>query len=297
MTPDCRKIINKNFETFLNRVRNLLSTETGPENKRTDILSISALALQLYQPGNKTIHQILNQLACQQLESGNVAVHSKYPHAFWPTSYAIIAWNRSTAHQAEQQRALSFLIGTTGRHWENKSHGIVGHDASIIGWPWVLETHSWADSTALAIIALEINGLGNHIRVKEGRRLLLNRQLPNGGWNYGNTTVFDQELVAMPESTGIVLCSIAGSVPEQIVKASIEYLEKQVGTLRTPVSLSWSILGLSAWGQRPENADRLICDCLLNQSVFGDYSIEYLALLMIALKAENGFLTAFNNEK
>ena len=88
--------------------------------------------------------------------------------------------------------------------------------------------------TSLAIIALRVAGLGDHERVQEAKRLLLDRQLPDGGWNYGNTKVFGQELHPMPETTGVALSALSGSVSREEITVSLKYLKIRVTQVRTP---------------------------------------------------------------
>ena len=147
----------------------------------------------------------------------------------------------------------------------------IGHDTSIGGWPWTEDTHSWIEPTSLSICALRITGYGTHERVGEGVRLLMDRQLSSGGWNFGNTTVFGTEFAPMPESTGLALSALLGSVNKQDVSRSIDYLKGSVETLTTPLSLGWAILGLAAWGKRPRNANALIDRCLTLQNRYGFY--------------------------
>ncbi len=131
-------------------------------------------------------------------------------------------------------------------------------------------------------------------RVAEGARLLLDRQLSKGGWNYGNTTVFDTELAAMPESTGLALSALSGLVDKQDVSRSIAKLKDTVKTLTTPFSLGWAILGLSAWGERPRDANALIDRCLKRQDRYGTYDTSLMGLMIVARKAEGGLIHAFS---
>ena len=129
---------------------------------------------------------------------------------------------------------------------------------------------------------------------KEGTRLLLNRQLPHGGWNYGNTVVFDQELRPMPLSTGIVLDGLHGLTAAAAVQPSLTYLQARVVSLTTPRSLGWALLGLGAWGARPEPAPGWIAACLNNQARYGEYSTDCLALLLVALRSTGGLEAIFS---
>jgi hypothetical protein len=140
------------------------------------------------------------------------------------------------------------------------------------------------------LIALFIAGYQAHSRVKEGIRMLMDRQLPHGGWNYGNTSVFGQELRAAPESTGAALHALAGRVARQDVQQSLDYLSTEVTRLRTPIALGWSLLALNSWGVAVLNAQSLITNCLKRQERYGPYDTTSLALLTLPLLSPNGLL-------
>jgi hypothetical protein len=59
--------------------------------------------------------------------------------------------------------------------------------------------------------------------MQEAKRLLLNRQLSVGGWNYGNTMVFGQNLHPMMESTGVALNALAGIASREEITPSLAY--------------------------------------------------------------------------
>jgi hypothetical protein len=118
--------------------------------------------------------------------------------------------------------------------------------------------------------------------------MILNRQLPHGGWNTGNTLIFGRELHPNPEGTGAALVGLAGTVDQGKVVRSIEYLRDEVDRLHTPVSLGWALLGLGAWNMWPSNGAYLVERCLAQQSRYGHYDTSALSLL---------FLGAFAGDK
>ncbi len=82
--------------------------------------------------------------------------------------------------------------------------------------------------------------------------MVMNRQLPYGGWNYGNTVVYGQELSPFIDMTGIALSALAGHVAKEDVNRSILFLQSRITGCRTPLSLGWALFGLGAWGKFPE---------------------------------------------
>lgn len=228
-------------------------------------------------------------LAREQIADGRVCIKKEQPESYWPTPLAILAWQGSVPSYEAQQRAIRFLLSTTGWHFPRSHDAPWAHDTLLRGWPWVDGTHSWIEPTSLCIMALQKTGNGEHERVREAVRMLLDRQLPHGGWNYGNTLIFRKELHPMPESTGAALAGLAGLVEQDAVRASLTYLQQEVTRLRTPISLGWSLLGLAAWQQSPSNAAVLVERCLVNQERYGEYETSALCLLILgALAAETG---------
>lgn len=261
---------------------------------RPDATAWAGLALTSLGVREDLVQSARSRLAAGQMEDGRISVSPKHPETFWPTPLAILVWHGSPSYSESRSRALRFLLATSGKHWKKGKDASLGHDTNIRGWPWIGDTHSWVEPTALVLMVLDLTGCAYHERAQQGRLMLLDRQLELGGWNYGNTSVFGQRLRPMPESTGLALNALAGRVSREVVKTSISYLKAQVSQIHTPLSLGWSILGLGAWGERPGNADNYVFQCLNLQNIYGTYDTHHLSLLMIALMAKRGLLSLYS---
>jgi hypothetical protein len=101
--------------------------------------------------------------------------------------------------------------------------------------------------------------------------MILDRQLPSGGWNYGNKIVFDKKLKPILESTGHALVSPSGLIESDQIQLSIEYLVQKTPNLRTPPALSWAIFGMSSRSSRPANSREWILESLSFQKKYGSY--------------------------
>ena len=229
-----------------------------------------------------------DRLEQSQSKDGRVSFADDHPEAYWPTADAIVAWSFSPAHQKAREKAVEFLLRTSGTVFKISEKGIVGHDTSIRGWTWIDKTHSWVEPTAMGLLALQISGNADHARAKEGYRLLLNRQLGSGGWNYGNTTTYCVELHPSMESTGLALHALVGHAAEKQVESSLRFLEQGILTARTPLWLGWSLLGLGAWGKRPAEALEWIEIALQRQVDYGSYNTAWLGVLLTAAFCEKG---------
>lgn len=228
------------------------------------------------------------RLVHEQDNAGRLCVDRQHPDSYWPTALAILAWQNSPVSRPAQEHAVRFLLESTGVHSPRKADAPWAHDTALRGWPWIKDTHSWIEPTAVCLMALRATGHREHSRVDEAIRMMLDRQLPHGGWNYGNTLMFGKELHPMPESTGAALTGLAGMVGQDKVGRSLEYLQGEADRLRTPISLGWALLGLGAWNVWPTNGHALVERCLANQSRYGEYETSALCLL---------FLGAFAAEK
>jgi hypothetical protein len=249
---------------------------------RPDATAWAVLALTAAERSPDAIIPACRRLAEGQLSDGRVPVIEDRSEAFWPTSLALMAMKKADGFERETQKAANFLVSHAGKHWSKKKNAIVAHDPSIKGWPWIESTHSWIEPTALAVVALKACGYGEHERVQEAVRMILDRQLPSGGWNMGNTRVFGKELYPIPESTGLALTALTGSAEIERVQLSIDYLSQETKKLRTPLATAWAIFGLSAWLNRPDRARDLILGSLSLQEKYGSYDTTLLSQLLIA---------------
>jgi hypothetical protein len=262
------------------------NTDNG--DYRTDATAWAILALSASGYDQEIISRARSRLANTQLPDGRICISPDHPAVYWPTPLAILAWRQSPTHEANLARAVSFLLDSSGTHWPKQPNSPDVHDTNLKGWPWVAGTYSWIDPTALGIIALKVTGHSQHPRVKEAAHLLLDRQCPHGGWNYGNIIVFGAELRPMPENTGMALDALKNLAARSSLELSLDYLKIALRNLRTPIALSWGILGLGAWGERPVAATTWLSECWGRQSQFGVYDTTSLSLLILASLSSGG---------
>jgi len=208
-------------------------------------------------------------LAGMQQPDGSVGISAAQNDPRWPTSLALLAWctmgqavGRSllTRHAA---RAAAWSLNDRGKAAPRSPQ--IGHDTELIGWSWAANTHSWLEPTCFFVLGLRAAGFGEHPRVREGMRLIVDRLLPTGGANYGNTIVLGQPLLPHPQPTGLAMLALGGErVDDSRLGRSMDYLESLLQPGIAPASLAFSCLGLAAHGRRPAEAhewiDRALSD-------------------------------------
>jgi hypothetical protein len=197
-------------------------------------------------------------LAALQRPDGSLGVSRALPDPGWSTPYGVLLWAALGGYTAQRERAARWMLGQGGIPGPTLPPSVrtVGHDTGIVGWSWVSETHSWLEPTAVTVLALRREGKADHPRVREGLRLIRDRAIGSGGWNYGNNVAFGRELRPHPGPTGLALLALAGvDGRTKAVGRAIRYLQEVLPGIRAAQSLCWGVLGLRAWGCCPDAAD------------------------------------------
>ena len=194
-------------------------------------------------------------LADRQGRDGAVGITAGQARPAWPTSLALLAWQRDQP----VRRATALRNSSSGpplscsrrADVSREPQEFYAHDPRLVGWPWVAGTHSWLEPTAWAVLALKARGLGEHPRVREAVQLLVDRQLPGGGCNYGNTIVFGHRLRAHHQPTGLALMALADEPFSARREQSAQYLRRCWPDVPGSVSMCFVAMGLAAVGTTP----------------------------------------------
>lgn len=221
-------------------------------------------------------------LARRQRHDGAVEAVTGLHETAWTTSLAVLAWGRAAPDRTASSiaRGVDWLAHAVGRTGAVKlSDG--QHDTSIVGWSWVENTHSWVEPTAYAVMALRVAGAGDHARTRDGVRLLRDRAIPSGGWNYGNSQVLASTLRPFPETTGVALAALAGLERDATIERAIALLRQELPRIRTPLALGWGLIGLHAWGERPAESAAWIDEAIAHLHA-RPANAQHDALLLLA---------------
>ncbi|MDA7977818.1 MAG: hypothetical protein MPJ50_03490 [Pirellulales bacterium] len=270
----------------------------------TEPTALSALALSAHGRDLDAANQ-LQALTKWQAPDGSLGVTETESQPQWPTALAVIAWNGSsvdsTAYRENSQRAVRWMLQQRGEIIPPRQ-GNIGHDTTLVGWPWVAGTHSWLEPTAYALLALKSAGQSQHLRAREAARLLTDRLLPEGGCNYGNTFVLGQQLRPHVQPTGLVMIALAGETTvDPRVRRSLDFLQREAPLQHSAASLAYATLGLAAHGRaqantsaktdtvkaRSRNNDQPSFATQMSdlaERALGDGNVQRLALLLLAVE-------------
>jgi hypothetical protein len=262
----------------------------------TEPTALACLALRATGNGDESDPPVVRTasrwLASIQQSNGSVGVSEALPVPEWATPLAILVWAGRKEFAGCAEKACNWLLGRKGLVLADEEK-IFGHDTGIVGWPWVAGTHSWIEPTAMAVLALRRRRLLDHARTREGLRLIADRSIASGGWNYGNNTVYGKTLRPQPAATGMALTALNWNrKSDAMVVSACDYLMAVVETLRAPQSLCWALLGLTAWDRRPPAAGQWLEDAYHHKVRWTEHAPQLSYLLLAAGARSLGLLGA-----
>jgi uncharacterized protein (DUF362 family) len=209
--------------------------------------------------------------------------------AVWPTSLVLYVQSALGFPPEIMKRTAGRLLALRGRPVDAAgAKEVQDIDLQIEGWPWADGNFSWAEPTAWACLALRRSGLGEHPRVRQGLKLLLDRASDEGGINYGNRRILGKTTEPIPGPTALMLLALQGHGDEPRVAAAVRYLQAQSANGDVE-HLCWTKLALDVHQDEPAvtaalpELDRLILAALENRAATSWVRPAPLRLALAAL--------------
>jgi uncharacterized protein (DUF362 family) len=195
---------------------------------------------------------------CGATPDGTFRLHRGREEAVWPTAVVLFVQTALDYPNLQIQGTAACLLGLCGRVPDDpEAAELVDIDCSLRGWPWAQGNFSWAEPTAWACLALRHVGLGDHPRVQEGLRLLLDRAADEGGINYGNRRILGRMTEPLLEPTGFMLLASQGQPSHPRIAAAVRYVQRQALAGNDLEQLCWAKLTLDIY-QDQENSAQLL---------------------------------------
>ena len=162
----------------------------------------------------------------------------------------------------------------------------IRQDNSLQAWPWLDGTFSWVEPTALALLLIKKcrGGLpaGAAERIAVGERMLIDRVCAGGGWNYGGSNVFGQDLFPYVPTTAWGLLALQDRPQEPAVVRSLARLRQDATTEPSAQALAIAVLALRVAG-KPDPAIAAALATVAARAMTLHHNVG-LALTMYALE-------------
>ncbi|MCI0700064.1 MAG: hypothetical protein L0241_03140, partial [Planctomycetia bacterium] len=236
----------------------------------------------------------LAALELHRQSDGGYRLAGSRPEAGWPSAIALFARLALGAPVDSVKPTLERLLSaesrsiTKGPETSDMENDI---DLSLVGWPWAAANFGWVEPTSWACLALRAAGLGNHPRVQQGLKLLLDRAFDSGGANYGNRVVLGTSTEPIPGPTAILLLAVQGALDHPRVDAAVGYLRVHAAKATDLEHLAWARIALgvhdsdSATRELLPELDRKILDSANDPAT----TTHRLALAALAVAESNPF--------
>ncbi|TWT95971.1 hypothetical protein Pla108_30490 [Botrimarina colliarenosi] len=221
-------------------------------------------------------------LAERQGGDGSVGVTASQAGPGWPTALAMLAWRGVDPTRYATCYASGVAWALAQRARTTRHNPRLGHDSSLVGWSWAPATHTWLEPTAFFFAALRESGPESQARRDDAERILIDRLLPSGGANYGNTVVLGQELLPHTQSSGVAAWALAGErVTDERLAKTLTYLQGAVQKPTGLASLAWAARGLAGHRAAGEEVALRVASALSKAEAAAE-SHHKLALLTLA---------------
>ena len=192
----------------------------------------------------------------------------------------------------EPDETRLLLATVTARHGESlpQSEGVT-QDNSLRGWSWTDGTFSWVEPTAWCLLALKkaaarrAGAVSEDVaaRVSEGEAVLIDRCIPGGGWNYGNSVAFGQDLQPYMQTTAAALLAMQDRRDHPRVQQSLRYLQAHRLAESSGMAPALTLICLRIYGLPGNDVERRLLDITDRVTAFSN--LHVIAMVLYALTA------------
>ncbi len=112
------------------------------------------------------------------------------------------------------RRALAYAIAHRGLPLPNAAD-----PEKRTAWGWTSDARSLTEPTARVLLAVNVLTPDDAATRREAEGLLLARQCADGGWNFGNASVYDVDLRGYAQTTAMGLIALQNGRPAVVARA------------------------------------------------------------------------------
>lgn len=159
----------------------------------------------------------------------------------WMTAWAVWALASSDADAAG--RGAQWLLNASGFRITDAQQvqaveQVLKINPAVTGWAWQPGDAAWIFPSALALLALDAAHIRDHPRVQEGIAYLLDRAIPDGGWNIGNPFMVTNNMPPTVEATALALLALhALEIENETTRRAQTWLAQENFT---PTAFEWA---------------------------------------------------------
>jgi hypothetical protein len=162
---------------------------------------------------------------------------------------ALTLWTRPEG-AAHALRIASQLLEARGMKFPQGKE--IRQDNSLQAWSWIDATFSWVEPTTMCVLLIKKLRAGlppaaANDRIDIAERMLLDRACSAGGWNYGGSNVYGQELFPFVPTTALGLLAMQDRAKDPTVQRARQWLMKEALTEPSAQALSLALIALAVF--------------------------------------------------
>jgi hypothetical protein len=226
-----------------------------------------------------SVRPLMDWVLKQKNSDGSIGLNCEFPNeGLWNTYFLAIVFHKLGMID-ERDAAIAFILSIHSMTEKRTPNNEL--NTQLSGWPWVANAFGWVEPTSWALLALTIAGKENHPRAIEGRKLLVDRCIPEGGWNYGNKIVFKNHLMPFWDTTALALLAL-GESNQSVTSRNLDLLEEALQKIHSLYATALSSICLERFGRNTKEIRNRIA-ALLDNDDYNTQNLAHSALGSIAL--------------
>jgi hypothetical protein len=152
------------------------------------------------------------------------------------------------------------LLDVRGRRFDQAPS--LRQDNSLQAWPWVDGTFSWVEPTSWCLLLVKKCrarlGPAAAERIHVGEAMLRDRACSVGGWNYGSSNVYGQELFPYVPTTALGLLAMQDHRTDPVVTRARSRLQESAASEPTTTALALTVIAMRVHGLPVKAASALL---------------------------------------
>ena len=269
------------------------------KRSNTEMTGLSVLALQSL--GNNSVASAplqkgMRWLIARQNDDGSWPINEYAKGPSWATAIAIIALASASEYRAQVVKAGQWALEQEGGkpgilakfiNFVTGQKKVVRLNQDLIGWPWTTGNFSWVEPTSYFMIAVkklkaELPATTFQQRVEQAELMLYDRMCDGGGWNSGNSEVYDEKLWAYPDTTALALIATQERRQRQENQISLRALGEMMKSVDSGLALSWATICYSLYERDGAGFKKSIEQRFAKTKFLGEAKPLALAILALA---------------
>jgi Squalene-hopene cyclase N-terminal domain len=229
----------------------------------------------------------------RQNPDGSWPLNQSVKTSSWSTALAMIALSESGQFDERLAKAGSWAL-----EQEGSKPGILANlilaltfqkkavqlNQDLIGWSWTPNSFSWVEPTSYFLIALKktkrlLASKALEDRIRQGELMIYDRMCDNGGWNYGNSTVYGDRLWPYPDTTAVALIALQNWQGRKENQLSLRALSEMTKSTDSGLALSWSAICFSLYGQEDSELRKRLVERFAKTKFLGETKAIALGIL------------------